>query len=112
MELAIVKKADTLFVQLEGTNKLYVLNQTEVNKELQWCQSIMHKEMHLNLSGIKVIDSAGIRLLIELKKLYQNSGRKLVLKNLTKEAMELLELVNVRSLFLHSEGDTLVHVAA
>ncbi len=112
MELTIVKKANTLFVQLEGANKLYVLNQNEISQELHWCQSIMHKEMQLNLSGIKLIDSAGIRLLLELKKKYQKSGRKLVLQNLTKEAMELLELVNVRNLFEHSVGETLVHEAA
>lgn len=112
MELTIVKKADTLLVQLEGTSKLYVLNQLEVSSELLWCQSIMHKEMHLNLSGIKLIDSAGIRLLLELKKTYQKSGRKLVLQNMTKEAMELLDLVNVRNVFAHSEGDSLVCEAA
>ena len=99
MELNVIKRADTLEVQISGTDKIYILNHNDLKDELHWCQSIYHSELILDLSEIKFIDTTGFRLLQELNVNYKKAGRKLLLMNITDEAMELFELIKVKNLF-------------
>lgn len=99
MELNVIKRDETLEVKLEGTNKIYVLNQETLRDELNWCLCIDHTKLVLNLSGIRFIDTTGFRLLIELNQLYRNLDKKFELANVSKEVEELFELVKVNKLF-------------
>jgi anti-anti-sigma factor len=99
MELNAVKKQGQLVVTFEGVQKLYILNHEEIKKELTWYKTIYHKELILDLSGIRFIDTTGFRLLMELNENYKNSGMKLLLSNVSKDAEELFELVKLNNLF-------------
>jgi anti-anti-sigma factor len=103
MELNVTKKDDLLEVQLKGTEKIYILNQEQIKNELEWCNTIYHKELVLDLTGIRFIDTTGFRLLIELNNLYKNSDKELLFHNVSDEVQELFELVNVNELFKRYE---------
>jgi anti-anti-sigma factor len=113
MELSVIKKDGAIEVKLEDAEKIYILNQEELRDELNWCLSIFHDKLILNLEGIRFIDTTGFRLLLELKHLYQNLGKDFEIVNISEELAELFELVKVNKLFgSESFEDDLEKVAA
>ena len=99
MELNVIKTGNELEVTLKRANKIYILNHEEIKDELNWCLGIFHTKLVLNLTGIRFIDTAGFRLLMELNQYYKNMGKQLVLSNVSEEVEELFELVNATEQF-------------
>jgi anti-anti-sigma factor len=112
MELNLIKRNETLEVQLEDETRIYILNQENLRDELNWCIAIDHKKLVLNLSGIRFIDTSGFKLLLELKQLYSNMGKGFVLSHVSKEVEELLVLVNVNKLFGREIAEEFIAYAA
>ena len=113
MEIIVTKKAETLVVNIEGSNKIYILNQEQIQNELTWCNTNDHKKFVLDLTGIRFIDTAGFRLLLELNNKYKDTGKELLLSNMTKDAEELFDLLKIKSLFKrYRPKEKLAHAAA
>lgn len=112
MELNVIKRDGSIEVSFEGTERIYILNQETIRDELNWCLSIDHEELVLDMYGIRFIDTTGFRLLIEMYQLYKNLDKKIKLINVSDEVEELFELVKVNKLFPQEEVHNLSHVAA
>jgi anti-anti-sigma factor len=99
MKLNLSQQKDLLNVSIEGANKIYILNSKEIKKELKKYLSLNHTILVLNLEGIKFIDTTGFALLLDINQSYKEQGKQLVLSNVSSDVEELLELVQVTSLF-------------
>lgn len=97
-----INKQDSLSVlSIDGEMTIYTAAEykNQLLNHLAECE-----ELELNLSGIGEMDSAGLQILLMLKREAEASGRHLRLINHSRAVYEVLELLNMQSHF----GDPVV----
>jgi anti-anti-sigma factor len=101
MSVRIEQKDDLRTVSIDGEMTIYTALEykTHLLEQLLDCH-----EMELNLSEIDEMDTAGLQILLMLKREAENGGRQLRLINHSRAIYEILELLNMQSHF----GDPVV----
>ena len=99
MTVRVHEQAETCHLAIEGEMTIYqaVDHKAALLKPLQDC-----KEMELDLSAVTELDSAGLQLLLMLKR--EAEGKQLRLVNHSQAVFEVLELLNMEQHF----GDPMV----
>lgn len=88
MEIKKKQTNDELMIEIMG--KLDAKSSNELEKELNTSLEGI-KELTMDLSQLKYVSSAGLRILIIAQKMMQNQG-KMTIKNVTREVKAVLEM--------------------
>lgn len=80
-------------------SKLNVLNSKDIEVELLPIVSQLDSKLTLDFTGIKFIDSSGFETLLSLYKVAKANNSDLILKNLSDELLELVNLVKLETVF-------------
>lgn len=86
------------------TGELTIYRAAELQQQLQAALQHGGGSLEVDLSGVTELDTAGLQLLIALKKSAQEAGGQLSLTGHSAAVIEVFELCNVAALF----GDPLV----
>ena len=101
MTIRVHEQAETCRLAIEGEMTIYqaVDQKTALLKPLEGC-----REMELDLAAVTELDSAGLQLLLVLKREAEAEGKPLRLVNHSQAVFEVLELLNMEQHF----GDPMV----
>lgn len=101
MTVHIERKDDTCRMRIDGEMSIYSAaeHKSQLLDHLTDCA-----EVELDLSGVEEMDSAGLQILLALKREADRLGRGLRLTNHSQAVFEVLELLNMQAYF----GDPVV----
>jgi anti-anti-sigma factor len=101
MTVHVEKKDHVSMLSLEGEMTIYTAmeQKSQLHEQLMECE-----ELELNLSAVGEMDSAGLQVLLVMKREAEATGRQLRLINHSRAVYEVLELLNMQGHF----GDPVV----
>ncbi len=91
----IKKQGDDAILLVSGTDRITVLNASELKGELVVSLSSTKGSVFLDLKNIKFMDSTGISVLISGVKASRESGSGFVLRHVQDEVLRLLTLMKI-----------------
>lgn len=96
MSVLIEKKDQVSTLSIDGEMTIYTAAEykTQLLDQLEDCE-----ELELNLSEVAEMDSAGLQILLVLKREAEAAGRHLRLINHSRAVYEVLELLNMQGHF-------------
>jgi len=94
-------RPDTSCVQLALQGDVNIHTSPELREKLKPLLNARYKEIHIDLSGVNFMDSAGIATLVEGLQWSRNTGGRFMLSGLTE---------NVRDVFSLSKLDTVFEI--
>jgi len=97
------QRQDASHVRLSVQGDVNIHTSPKLRERLKPLLNASHKEIHIDLSGVNFMDSAGIATLVEGLQWSRNSGGRFVLSGLTE---------NVRDVFSLSKLDTVFEIEA
>lgn len=97
--LTVDKIENKYIVSFYNVSKFNVLNSKEIESRLLPLVSQKDSNLTLNFSGIRFIDSTGFEVLMNILKTSRKSNSCFSLINLSEDLMELMELVNLDTVF-------------
>lgn len=95
------QRQDVAHVKLALQGDVNIHTSPELRERLKPLLNASHKEIHIDLSGVNFMDSAGIATLVEGLQWSRNTGGRFVLAGLTE---------NVRDVFSLSKLDTVFEI--
>jgi anti-anti-sigma factor len=87
---------DKATLRLEGELTIYSVAEARGQLEAALDQ---HPSLHLNLSGVEELDTAGVQLLVWIKQEAKRRGKQLVLSAHSPAVVEVFDLLQVAGLF-------------
>ncbi len=99
-----IKNSREIVISFDRLTKLNVLSGNFVQKKLSSVLELDFKLVLLDLHGIKFIDSAVFRILLEFERMIKIRGKKLALMNVTADVDELLHLLNIEHVLVYKKA--------
>lgn len=90
---------DVTIIKLGDTDRLYVLNANIAKEKMNELLSTPKTKLVIDLEGINFIDSSGFGALLSALKTSKEHKTYLKLCNINKEVMDLIELMQLDSIF-------------
>ncbi len=105
MKLEIIEKDTTnAHVQLTLRGVINIHTATQLREHLKPLLDGHHKDVRVDLSSIKFIDSAGIATLVEGLQWSRASGKRFVLSGLSSNVRDIFSLAKLDTVFDIEEG--------
>lgn len=96
MKLALQLNGNETVVKMKGVNKFYVLNHEEVYSTISLQLESSVNIVKLDLKSIQYIDSSAFNTLIKLHRYAKELDKKLIMSNVSKDAMALFDILKLR----------------